>query len=507
MNQIIQSYLDAHIKEYEIESYDQSTAFEHFINKCIINRLSTERFDPIDVMTDDGEIGLDGVAILLNGQLVTDLASCHVIYENNRSVDVKIVFIQTKTSASFDGGEISTFLKGVKHFFETNDVRPKTNPKMENLISIKDYIYAQSINQPQKPSLEMYYVCCGRWSDENNLSNNIATDVRFFESTRDFSTVNFYPFDIDKIIITYTEMRRKIRKTFLMEKRLPFYQMPGIKVAYFGLIKCKDIVRLLTDDQYDMDATINKNRVVTLAGQTFAYIAMFLNEPHSINRYYGELIETYKKRIYGKDDMVEPYYIAAYYYYYVDLAIKKNQIDRSFKQFKYHLCLGLRILICGSKIFRGNSREIQKAAEKLNALLRNPKNLSRALNTVCTCLENTIKASPDIPKDIIFRSRDFTNKFIDEIKKYSEVKEITEHLSVGQIVSCQVTAIRPYTIEVELRTDDKRKEGSIHISQIADRFIRNISDEVQLGEILQAKIINDYNTKVAGWDLSLMLDS
>lgn len=33
MNQIIQSYLDAHIKEYEIESYDQSTAFEHFINK------------------------------------------------------------------------------------------------------------------------------------------------------------------------------------------------------------------------------------------------------------------------------------------------------------------------------------------------------------------------------------------------------------------------------------------------------------------------------------------
>ena len=51
------------------------------------------------------------------------------------------------------------------------------------------------------------------------------------------------------------------------------------------------------------------------------------------------------------------------------------------------------------------------------------------------------------------------------------------------------------------------KEGSIHISQIADRFIRNISDEVQLGEILQAKIINDYNTKVAGWDLSLMLDS
>lgn len=249
MNQIIRSYLDAHIKEYEIESFTPSAAFEHFVDKCIINRLTVDRFDPKEVMTDEGEIGLDGVAILLNGQVVTDLSTCIAIYNQNRKVNVKFVFIQAKTSENFNGGEISTFFKGIKHFFETEDERPKTNDKMEKLIEIKDYIYAQSIGQSMKPSLEMYYVCCGKWNSDNNLSNNIATDVRFFEDSGDFSTVQFYPYDKDKIITTYTEMRRKISRSFTMEKRLPFYPMPGIKVAYFGLIKCKDVARLLTDDQ------------------------------------------------------------------------------------------------------------------------------------------------------------------------------------------------------------------------------------------------------------------
>lgn len=52
---------------------------------------------------------------------------------------------------------------------------------MEKLIDVKDYIYSQSIDQSIKPKLEMYYVCCGKWNEGNNLSNNIDTDVRFLK--------------------------------------------------------------------------------------------------------------------------------------------------------------------------------------------------------------------------------------------------------------------------------------------------------------------------------------
>lgn len=63
MNKIIENFLNIHKTEYSIERLDTETAFEHFANKCIVNKYSNERFDPSDIMTDPGEKGLDGVAI------------------------------------------------------------------------------------------------------------------------------------------------------------------------------------------------------------------------------------------------------------------------------------------------------------------------------------------------------------------------------------------------------------------------------------------------------------
>ena len=45
MNQIIKSFLTTHIKEYGLEKIKESTAFEHFINRIIINK--PELFTPV----------------------------------------------------------------------------------------------------------------------------------------------------------------------------------------------------------------------------------------------------------------------------------------------------------------------------------------------------------------------------------------------------------------------------------------------------------------------------
>lgn len=57
MNKIIENFLNIHKTEYSIERLDTETAFEHFANKCIVNKYSNERFDPSDIMTDPGEKG------------------------------------------------------------------------------------------------------------------------------------------------------------------------------------------------------------------------------------------------------------------------------------------------------------------------------------------------------------------------------------------------------------------------------------------------------------------
>ena len=167
----------------------------------------------------------------------------------------------------------------------------------------------------------------------------------------------------------------------------------------------------------------------------------------------------------------------------------------------------MKALSINSKILRGNSRDIKTAANTLFDIARSPEEFNRVLNTACSCIDDTLKLSTDILETIIFRSKDFTIRMLETVRKYTKVREAQEHLEKGQVVSCQVTAIRQYNIEVALRTDDTRKRGSIHISQIANRYIQNISDEAKMGEILQVKILNDnYDEHSFGWSLSLILD-
>lgn len=200
MNRIIKSFLDAHIKEYELDYLNEETAFEHFINRCIINKYSNERFDPEIIMTDKGEKGLDGVAIIINEKIIIDIEQAKSIIESGSNLDVTFVFIQSKTSESFKASEIGDFIYGVKAFFETKTNRPETNEKMENLIAIKDFIYNNSVNLSKAPVIDLYYACCGKWDDGNGIQPRIDIEINSLKANTNFSSVEFFKYDHEKII-------------------------------------------------------------------------------------------------------------------------------------------------------------------------------------------------------------------------------------------------------------------------------------------------------------------
>lgn len=266
MNKIIESFLDIHRKEYSIEGIKTETAFEHFINRCIVNKYSNERFDPSDIMTDAGEKGLDGVAICINGRIITTIDELKGVFTEGQTIDVHFVFIQSKTSEHFDGDEIGTFVYGVKAFFAEKQLRPETNEKMENLISLKDEIYAHSIDMDTPPSLDMYFVSCGKWNADNGLSSRINLEIQPLRDSQNFSEVSFFPYDSEKIITTYKELKKKISRSFVMEKRVVFPTIEGVKQAFLGLVKCKDFVSILLDSDNNMLTNIFEDNVRDFQG-------------------------------------------------------------------------------------------------------------------------------------------------------------------------------------------------------------------------------------------------
>lgn len=184
--------------------------------------------------------------------------------------------------------------------------------------------------------------------------------------------------------------------------------------------------------------------------------------------------------------------------------MQKNKIKKELKVYKYHICYSIRVLTVGSKIAIGNSREIKKYANDLLTLAQDEDSFNRTLNTVCSCIEQCISSSKDISDDLLLRSKKFTKRLTQSLNTYIDKSNLTEFLNKGDIVSCQVTAINEYNIEIKIKTEDSRKKGSIHISKIANRRINSISDEVELGEILQAKLLSNFDDYPFGWSLSLL---
>lgn len=69
-----------------------------------------------------------------------------------------------------------------------------------------------------------------------------------------------------------------------------------------------------------------------------------------------------------------------------------------------------------------------------------------------------------------------------------DAKEVLPMLKYekGRIVTGQVTGIEKYGIFVSL---DEFYSGLIHISEISDGFVKDISDYVNVGETIQAKVV------------------
>lgn len=653
MNKIIESFLNTHITEYDIEDFEKEIAFEHFVNRCIVNKYSVDRFDPLDIMTDEGEKGIDGVAIIVNDRIIMTMDELESVIKENTDLEVKFVFIQSKTSDKFSGDEIGTFVYGVKAFFEDESRRPKTNEKMERMIAIKDTIYEKSVDMVKNPQLDLYYVCCGKWNDDNGLQNRIDVDIEPLIDSQNFCNVEFYKYDSDKISTAYKELKKKISRTFSMERRISFPDITGAKQSFLGIVSCKQFVSILTDSdgkmltnifednvrdfqgynsvnneiretiddtedqkrfallnngitivakkvsvtgdnieiydyqivngcqtsyvlfdnrekikdgtyiiikvievseeqlsdrviyttnrqtevkseaftstkhfhkelqdyyyalvgeyglyyerrskQYDMQDNIRKTNVVSLATQTASYVAVFLNEPQSTHRYYGELLSAYKNRLYLDADAPEPYYIAAYLNFFLDKNFKEGKIQKKYRNFKFHLMLGIKILITDSYILFGKARRQKKICERIFSVIRDENETYKYFESAYTCLRQVMEETK-IYKADQHRSKEFTTEYILLLNKQKSAIDSTEYLKCGDIVHCTVSSIKEYFVHVEIKTQDTRNTGQIHISNLARKWLERCEDEVKIGDIFQAKIIStDYFATKYGWKLT-----
>ena len=254
--------------------------------------------------------------------------------------------------------------------------------------------------------------------------------------------------------------------------------------------------------QYDLHDDVAKNRIITLAIQISSYVAVFLNEPHSTHRYYGELLRSYESKLFLDNDACEVYYIAAYIIFYLDNAFKAGKIPKEYRRYKFHIACAIKSLEVGSHVLFGQARKQKKEFEKLFDLIKNEEKMNRYLNSAISCLDRALFKCTDVPESDRHRSREVTKELLNNISAISNAQSQKDFLKVGDVVHCVVVAVHSAFVYVTLMTEDSRNYGSIHISKLTGEYIHNIHDIVSLSDTFQAKIIEDFYDNNHGWALS-----
>ena len=218
------------------------------------------------------------------------------------------------------------------------------------------------------------------------------------------------------------------------------------------------------------------------------------------------MLRSYENRLFLESDSCEVYYIAAYLVFYLDNSFRTGKIEKEYRPYKYHLACAIKALEVGSQVIFGQGRKQRKEFEKLFALIKDQAKMERYLHSAVSCLDKAIKECADVPEKDRHRSKEITKELLANVSLVSEAQSNPTYLKVGDIVHCVVTSINVSFVHVKLKTEDSRNFGEIHISQISNQYIANLSDVISIADVFQAKIIKDFYESKFGWELTLLID-
>ena len=169
--------------------------------------------------------------------------------------------------------------------------------------------------------------------------------------------------------------------------------------------------------EFDNTYDINRHRVVTLTTLINAYVAMYLEEPHSTHRYYGELLKAYKDKLFNETDNPILYYTAAWCLYKVDYILASDSIFSTLRKYRYHLILLISHLAATRpRPFYSSSRDAERYCKAICAKINDDSEFKTLMLTAAGILTQVLKAMPAYQNtNELLRRKEFTLALLSEL--------------------------------------------------------------------------------------------
>jgi len=262
LNPVNQAQVKGFAETYDLKSESISDQFELYSIYSILNGGSGENVDPFEAHLASSEFGLDGVAIIIQGVLVSDLDEAASVLDEVKNPQIDFYFFQSKTSSSFDYGEARKFFDAVEGFLD-GSMKGESN-QLDDLIEAKEYIYQNGVGK-RNPGLFCFYITTGRYEGKSNkqlqrlienTQDNFEEAALFDENRMQISMVGAAELQrLYRAAVTASQVRIEFKDAVV----LPEHE--SVDEGYIGFISAEELLKIVTIEDAD-DEVMSLNKAV-----------------------------------------------------------------------------------------------------------------------------------------------------------------------------------------------------------------------------------------------------
>lgn len=246
MDRITKSLLEEFVKENGLEKLNEEEAFEHFTGNLVVAQHYSESIESDDIHVGaGGDCGIDCMAIMVNGCMVTEPEEIEDLCETNGYLDVTIVFVQSERSPGFDTAKIGQFAFGIRDFLSEKPALVQ-NEKIKLKSKIINEIFERSAKFKRgNPLCYLYYVTTGKWTDDKNLVARRDSELKDIENLNIFRKISFDCVGAESLQDLFRSNRNSITKEIIFTDRTVMPDLPGVEQAYLGLVRSSEFFKLI----------------------------------------------------------------------------------------------------------------------------------------------------------------------------------------------------------------------------------------------------------------------
>lgn len=260
LGKVLEGILKDFSDDYNTNDLCLEKQYEYLVNYLLVTKYHPDAInDKSDleglVVDEKSQFGLDAIAFIINNNLVLGIDDIDT-YAMSRSLDVEVVFIQTKTEEKCNLGDLLKTIQAAKNFMIGSSDLGEPNINMTNAKKIYKHLFEYDIykhNTGNSPRCHIFYVTAAKeWNKKQVIDLCGSNESEMKKIISDIKDVKIDVLGRDYVIDAYNERKNRVNVSINLKNCIALEKIEDVKESYIGFLTGKDYLKIIVDKNGDL---------------------------------------------------------------------------------------------------------------------------------------------------------------------------------------------------------------------------------------------------------------